>query len=152
MTWRTSIPSTNRVVVIAGIADADPRLLGLPIVDGSKVGIDESNYTYPGPQQLRAALGFAWRPLGGSRLVVRASYGIFYNVIAGYNGMLGMGITNPPFRAQETFEPAAGSVPSLTWTNPFPGVGTLPTNPALLAVARNRVNPYMQQWNVHHGI
>jgi len=140
-------PGTNKVVVIAGIADADPRLLGLPIVDGGKVGIDLSNYTYPDRNNFAPRLGFAWRPLAGSRLVVRSSYGVFYNVIAGYNGMLGMGITNPPFRAQETFEPTAASTPNLTWTTPFPGVGTLPTNPALLAVARNRVNPYMQQWN-----
>jgi hypothetical protein len=140
-------PGTNKVVIIGGIQDADPRLLGLPIVDGSKVGIDLSNYTYPDRNNFAPRLGFAWRPLNGSRLVVRSSYGIFYNVIAGYNGMLGMGITNPPFRAQETFEPVAGPTPSLTWTTPFPGAGTLPTNPALVAVARNRVNPYMQEWN-----
>jgi hypothetical protein len=140
-------PGLQKVVVISGIEDADPRLLGLPIADGKDVGINLSNYTYPDRNNFAPRLGFAWRPLGGSRFVVRSSYGIFYNVIAGYNGMLGMGITNPPFRAQETFEPVPGNVPSLTWANPFPGVGSLPTNPALLAVARNRVNPYMQQWN-----
>jgi len=140
-------PASGKVVVIAGIQDGDPRLLGLPIVDGSKVGINSGNYTYPDRNNFAPRVGLAWRPLGGSRLVIRSSYSIFYNVIAGYNGMLGMGITNPPFRAQETFEPAPGPVPSLTWANPFPGVGTLPTNPALLAVARNRVNPYMQEWN-----
>ena len=136
----------NRVVVVKGLANADPRLLQLPVVDGAKNNINVGNYLFPDRNNFAPRLGFAWRPFG-NRFVIRSSYGIFYNVIAGYNGLLGMGITNPPFRAQETFEPVPGPVPSLTWTNPFPGTGNLPTNPALLAVARNRVNPYMQQWN-----
>ena len=136
----------NQVVVVKGLENADPRLLQLPVVDGTKLGVDVGNYLYPDRNNFAPRLGLAWRPLG-NRFVLRASYGIFFNVIAGYNGLLGMGITNPPFRAQETFEPAPGSVPSLTWVNPFPGSGNLPTNPALLAVARNRVNPYSQQWN-----
>lgn len=136
----------NKVVVVKGLGNADPRLLQLPVVDGSKQGFDVGNYIFPDRNNLAPRIGFAWRPIG-NRFVVRASYGIFYNVIAGYNGLLGMGITNPPFRAQETFEPAPGAVPSITWANPFPGSGNLPSNPALLAVSRNRVNPYMQQWN-----
>ena len=136
----------NKIVVVKGLRDADPRLLQLPVIDGSKNNFTVGNYVYPDRNNFAPRIGFAWRPLG-NRFVIRSSYGIFYNVIAGYNGLLGMGITNPPFRAQETFEPAPGTVPSLTWTNPFPGTGNLPTNPALLAVARNRVNPYMQQWN-----
>jgi hypothetical protein len=139
-------PTLNRVVVVKGLQNADPRLLRLPVIDGSGGGYSVGNYVYPDRNNFAPRLGFAWRPFG-NRFVVRSSYGIFYNVIAGYNGLLGMGITNPPFRAQETFEPAPTVAPSLTWTNPFPGTGSLPTNPALQAVARNRVNPYMQQWN-----
>ncbi|MFO0284506.1 MAG: hypothetical protein ACK532_21620, partial [Acidobacteriota bacterium] len=136
----------NKVVVVKGLGNADPRLLRLPVVDGSGIGINVGNYTFPDRNNFAPRLGFAWRPFG-NRFVIRSSYGIFFNAIAGYNGLLGMGITNPPFRAQETFEPAPGTVPSITWANPFPGSGNLPSNPALLAVARNRVNPYMQQWN-----
>jgi hypothetical protein len=139
-------PTLNRVVVVKGLQNADPRLLRLPVIDGSTQNINVSNYIFPDRNNWAPRLGFAWRPFG-NRFVVRSSYGIFYNVIAGYNGLLGMGITNPPFRAQETFEPLPGPVPSITWDNPFPGSGNLPSNPALLAVARNRVNPYMQQWN-----
>lgn len=137
----------NRIVVVKGIANADPRLMRLPVIDGATNNINVSNYVFQDRNNFAPRLGFAWRPFG-NRFVVRSSYGIFYNVIAAYNGTLGMGITNPPFRAQETFEPVPGAVPSITWANPFPGVGNLPTNPALLAVARNRVNPYMQQWNL----
>ncbi len=137
----------NKVVVVKGLANADTRLLGLPVVDGSKIGYDVGNYLYPDRNNLAPRLGLAWRPLG-KKFVFRGSYGIFYNVIAAYNGTLGMGITNPPFRAQENFEPTSTTLPNLTWANPFPGTGTLPTNPALLAVARNRATPYSQQWNM----
>ncbi len=137
----------NRVVVVKGMANADRRLLGLPVVDGSTNGIDVGNYLFPDRNNFAPRLGLAWRPFG-NRFVIRTGYGIFYNVIAAYNGTLGMGITNPPFRAQENFEPTSTTVPNLTWANPFPGAGTLPTNPAILAVARNRATPYSQQWNV----
>lgn len=139
-------PDTNRVAVIQGLSNAEQRLLRLPVVDGSTIGLNTSNYVFRDLNNFAPRLGLAWRPFG-NRFVVRSSYGIFYNVIAGYNGLLQQGITNPPFRVQENFEPAAGTVPSLTWANPFPGSGGIPTNPALVAIARNRVNPYMQQWN-----
>ena len=141
-------PSTGQVVVVSGMENADPRLLSvLPIVDGQKSGIDTGNWVRPDRNNFAPRVGLAFRPLGTSRLVLRASYGIYYNAIAGYNLLLSQGVTNPPFRVQETFEPIPGSLPSLTWNNPFPGNGTIPTNPALIANARNRVNPYLQQWN-----
>jgi hypothetical protein len=68
-------------------------------------------------------------------------------VIPAYVGAFNLTL-NPPFRVTETFEPAPGPVPSLTFANPFPGQGTIPTNPALSAVARDRRNPYHQQWNL----
>jgi hypothetical protein len=138
-------PTLNKVVVIKGIANGDPRLQ-LPVIDGSTKGFTVGNYTYPDRNNVAPRLGLAWRPFG-NRFVVRSSYGIFYNIIAAFNGTLGALTSNPPFRAQETFEPAPGTTPSLTWTNPFPGAGNLPTNPALTSIARDRVNPYMQQWN-----
>jgi hypothetical protein len=47
----------------------------------------------------------------------------------------------------ETFEPAPGTVPSLTFANPFPGAGTIPASPEIQAISRDRRNPYHQQWN-----
>ena len=33
------------------------------------------------------------------------------------------------------------------FANPFPGTGSIPANPNINAVDRDRVNPYFQQWN-----
>jgi hypothetical protein len=52
-------------------------------------------------------LGFAWRPLGGTRLVVRAGYGLFYNVNM-LNNFLPILAANPPatLRIEELNLPA----------------------------------------------
>ena len=141
-------PALNALVVINGMSDADPRLLAmLPIVDGSKVGLNTGNYQDPDRHNFAPRLGFALRPFNNSRFVIRASYGVFYAMLVAYNFMLGEGTSNPPFRVQETFEPAAGPVPTLTWASPFPGQGTIPSNPALQAQPKNHANPYIQEWN-----
>lgn len=141
-------PSLRQVVVVSGLENADPRLLSvLPITDGATADIHTGNWIKPDRNNLAPRVGIAFRPFRSSRLVLRASYGIYYNAISGYNLLLSQAVTNPPFRVQETFEPAPGAVPSLTWANPFPGGGAIPNNPALVANARNRVNPYLQQWN-----
>ncbi|NUN02231.1 MAG: hypothetical protein HUU41_14045 [Bryobacteraceae bacterium] len=51
------------------------------------------------------------------------------------------------FRVSETFEPAAGPMPSLTFANAFPGAGTVGGNPTLATFSRDRRTPYHQQWN-----
>jgi hypothetical protein len=137
-------PDTGQVIVIDGTPD--PRLMSvLPIVLGSDVGITRDNYINKDRNNFAPRLGFAWRPLGTTRFVLRGSYGIYHNVISNYSQFF-MAV-NPPFRVIETFEPAPGTTPSLTWSNPFPGNGTIPTSPGINAVSGDRRNPYHQQWN-----
>jgi outer membrane receptor protein involved in Fe transport len=139
-------PESGQVVVLDG--QADPRLVAvLPIVEGASVGLGPDNYMNKDRNNFGPRVGFAFRPLGTTRLVARGSYGIFYNVIPAYVGAINLSL-NPPFRVAESFEPAPGPVPSLTFANPFPGQGTIPTSPGLNAVARDRRNPYHQQWNL----
>ena len=54
---------------------------------------------------------------------------------------------NPPFQTIQTFAALPGNIPSLTFANPFPGTPTIPANATINAVASNRTNGYMQQWN-----
>ena len=138
-------PDLGKVVVLQGTAD--PRLMAvLPIVEGASVDLDASNFINKDRNNFAPRFGFAYRPFGTTRFVVRGSYGIYYNVIGAYGGNFQLAL-NPPFLVAETFEPAAGTTPSLTFERPFPGVGNIPASPSLNAISSNRRNPYHQQWN-----
>jgi outer membrane receptor protein involved in Fe transport len=138
-------PELNQIVVLSGTPD--PRLMEmLPVVLGSEVGLDASSYINKDRNNFGPRLGFAYRPLGSSRFVVRSSYGIYYNVISNYSQFF-MAV-NPPFLVTESFEPEPGPLPSLTFENPFPGQGNIPTSPGINAVSQDRRSPYHQQWNL----
>ncbi len=137
-------PELNRMIVIDGTPD--PRLQSvLPILLGKDVGINAGNYIVRDRNNFAPRFGFAWRPFGTAKFVTRGSYGIYHNVISAYSQFF-MAV-NPPFRVIENFEPAPGAVPNLTFANPFPGNGTIPSSPAINAVSGDRRNPYHQQWN-----
>jgi hypothetical protein len=137
-------PATGRIVVLKGTPN--PLFAGLPIVSGQSLGLDSSNYQQRRWKQFEPRIGFAYRPFGNSNFVVRGSYGIFHNVIGGYIGYTGLP-NNPPFQTVQTFAALPGNVPSLTFANPFPGTPTIPANATINAVAANRTNGNMQQWN-----
>ena len=138
-------PDLGKIVLLSGTGE--PVLLDqLPIIDGESVDLRPSNFINKDLNNFAPRLGFAFRPLGTARLVVRASYGIYHNVIGGYGGNFQLAL-NPPFRVAETFEPGAGDVPRLTFEQPFPGQGSIPGNPSLNAISAIRRNPYHQQWN-----
>lgn len=137
-------PNLGKIVLIQGTAD--PHFASLPVVNGKDVGITPDNYLHKDRNNFAPRIGFAYRPFGKPTFVVRSSYGIYYNVIGGYIGSTGLA-NNPPFRAVETFDALPGNTPSLTLSNPFPGTGSIPAVVNVNAIAANRVNGYMQQWN-----
>lgn len=137
-------PRLGKVVMISGTPD--PRLLSrFPIVMGKDVGLDPSNWLDNDRNNFAPRVGLAYRPFGSTRFVVRAAYGIYYNDVGGYS-FLGLP-SNPPFIVSELFDALPGTTPTLTFANPFPGEGTIPSSPKVSAWARNRVNPYQEQWN-----
>src|SRR2546428_13474669 len=125
-------PALGKIVLLSGAAD--PRFAGLPIVDGPSVHLGPSNYLYRDWNNFAPRLGFAYRPFGSTRFVVRSSYGIFYDVIGGYIGYTGLA-NNPPFRVVESFEPLAGATPPLTFARSLPGPGTHSAQPQIQPLA-----------------
>jgi hypothetical protein len=137
-------PALGKIVVIGGTPD--PAFAALPQVTGQSLGLDSSNYVRLDRNNWAPRVGLAWRPLGNAQFVVRSAYGLFYNVVPGYQAA--QLPQNPPFRTVQLFEALPGNQPSLTMTNPFPGTGTIPANPSVTGWARDHTTGYMQEWNV----
>jgi hypothetical protein len=114
------------------------------------------DYYIPNKNNWGPRFGFAWRPFGGSKTVLRGGYGMFYNFIGSELGTLEMTF-NPPFRIGPTFStnlpgtaPAGGYRPDLTLANPFPttGGGGPASNPIIYETPRDYRNPRQQQWTL----
>jgi outer membrane receptor protein involved in Fe transport len=153
--WDLDLPARERVNKIASF---DPLTNTLKDAQGFRWTIDPKSgllVSTPDPSLLGASmwdtdwnnfaprLGIAYRPFGGTRTVVRAGVGSFYN-----HQIIGNGITplsrNAPYRLSQTagpFTPASGTLPSLA--NAFSG------NPSAQppGIAQNFVNSYTNEWS-----
>jgi hypothetical protein len=129
-------------------ATAIPRLLSAyPYVTSEQEGWG-SDLLSMAHKDFAPRFGFAYRPFGGERTVIRGGYGIYYNMAPVFAGIRQLSWLNPPFILTETFEAAAGAIPTLTFANPFPGQGTITANPSIYAVNRNLRDTYSQQMNL----
>ena len=127
------------------------------VIPGAPAGL-----LYPGDPGVPAGLiptqktafaprvGLAWDPLGDSKTVISAAYGIFYEpYYTGEGGPLQDPISAPPYlktlqlgfgQIQSFGDPYATSTP---FANPFPEPMTL------LVVSQNLRLPYAQDWNLN---
>jgi Carboxypeptidase regulatory-like domain/TonB dependent receptor-like, beta-barrel len=122
-----------------------------------------SGLLYPGDSGVPAGLipaektafaprvGFAWDPLGDSKTVLSAAYGIFYEpYYTGQGGPLQDPISAPPYLKTQQLGWHRGfsfADPYPPGPNPF-GVA-FPEPMTLLAVSRNLRLPYAQDWNLN---
>jgi hypothetical protein len=111
------------------------------IVAGTQ-GLSRGTYP-PDRKDFAPRLGFAWRPLGNDRFVIRSGYGIFYDLVI-LNANLESEL-NPPFFAVVFF--SNNSSNNLTIQNILnQAAGLNPSQPSFMAP--NFKDAYMQQWNL----
>jgi hypothetical protein len=139
-------PNLNEVVLLKG--QGQPALFpSLPIVAGSHLGLGPGNYIGTDDTQISPRFGLAYRALRSSRLVLRGGYGLYYTAVPWAFGSYELAV-NPPFTGAKTFEPFAGSTPTLTFANPFPtGLGAVPSAPSASAYPTDYRYPMTGEWN-----
>ena len=143
-------PNLNEMVVLKGVGRPD-LFPGIPMVSGSSVGLNTGNYTETDHKLFAPRVGFAYRPPGSSRLILRGGYGLYYASIPWVYGGSFQLSANAPFTAEEYFEPGAGTSPTLTFADPFPsgeGTNANATAPGVNAVPMRYRFPMTGQWNL----
>jgi Carboxypeptidase regulatory-like domain len=123
------VPMRNGQILDTNAQPETPQLI--PLFSDRTIGTDSLGL----PTSVRKAgalgqfiprVGFAWRPNGSDRVVVRAAYGLF-PIFLDTNMTLQWAHV-PPFLIQQTIINPTGT-PQFTWANPFQGQALVAANP-----------------------
>jgi hypothetical protein len=118
----------------------------VPIITAAEAGLPNS-LRHPDKNNLNPRVGFAYRPFGDARTVVRAGYGIFIDDLSAdiFAAFL---VRHGPFNFNEGFTNSiTGGTPLLTFDRPFLEMGTRLGTLDVRGMDPNLRNPYAQQWN-----
>lgn len=150
--WSMFVPAIGKVV-LAGrgtVPDFDARIasLGSQYVTLAKdVGLPQT-ITKTDSNNLAPRFGFAWRPFGNTRTVLRGGYGIFYGASSFYR----MDEYNDtfPYSINETYSVSGTNPLLVTASNPYPAarrnVGGVTST-----YGQESITPktqYLQSWNL----
>jgi len=89
-------------------------------------------------------VGFAWQPLGRSSTVVRAGFGVFYDVPVLLQQFVNV-LSQYPVRNPQTYTATSKSL--LTLANPFPATNA-PGSRTATGIDPNYVTPYVDEWSL----
>jgi hypothetical protein len=138
------IASTNTLQG-TGIGFTNPAL----VTTAAQADLPQS-LVYTNYRDFAPRFGFAWRPFGGNRTVLRGGYGIFY----------GGQVLNPvrtalgdifPFVVTQSNNRSTTNPLALTLANPFPTAPNLVENLASITLGGMELHPpspYLQSWNL----
>jgi hypothetical protein len=147
------LPSTNSLVTVTGTnqfpSAAVSRLLStFPIETGVQAGLGHTDNTYNAEyfhDTLSPRLGLAYRLTSDEKTVFRAGGGIYRKYLT--QNWMGLEYDlAAPFSLTENFYSPTGNNPYVTFANPFPGTGDIPSSPSIWSFPRNFPRPYTGQW------
>lgn len=159
--YELDLPNTYHGKIAAGF---NPELGVLQVPSGISSAYDPRRIVYPAPlpvpvetvgggslcdlntKDFAPRIGLAYRPFHNGKTVVRASYGIFYNLDP-FNATCGSGTALWSFSETYGFNPTITPVP-LTLADPFPSAALLQKSALSFPgnIPRAHRLPYTQQW------
>ncbi|WP_260706690.1 TonB-dependent receptor [Edaphobacter flagellatus] len=143
------VPSLKQIVVFAKQmpAAALPSVIAsVPVVLAPNVGLPSDIWSYLGQDTNNVAPRFGFAYSVTPKTVVRGAFGIYYNLFPTLDSGNPV-FTGLPFYSVQTYSQTSSTVPAITMSNPFPGSGTVATNP-VAATEKSPVTPYQEQWNL----
>jgi hypothetical protein len=134
----STLPNWQSIVAGAGLTG----LVALASDVGLPKSLVRTNYDNFAPRA-----GFAWRPFGDNRTVVRSGYGVFYtgSRLSAIRTDLAGGF---PFSVAQTFTGSATNPSLLQVANPFPdALAKVSGTTTASGYEVNPPSPYLQSWN-----
>ena len=141
------------------ITSFDPKTGLMPVADGRLLDVNRTTgalITVTGTSPIgnhawalarknfAPRIGFAYRPFGDNKTVVRGGFGIFNNQIADGNGVSGI-YRGIPFRLNQAFTNTA-TQQLATWLNPYPA-GTAVGGFTGIGIVYDLKTAYVAQWS-----